>query len=66
MANRSSRTTGQVVVGDVLVGRSTVVDAYQKASKGRTMTFVVVRTDWADQATGEPVVTSTFNVIHRA
>jgi|GEM_PF-457072 len=55
-----------VVVGDVLVGRGAVVDAYQKTSKGRTMTFVVVRTDWTDQATGEPVVTSTYNVIHRA
>jgi hypothetical protein len=54
-----------VVVGDVLVGRGAVVDAYQKTSKGRTMTFVVVRTDWTDQATGEPVVTSTYNVIHR-
>ncbi|HEX4082295.1 MAG TPA: MaoC family dehydratase N-terminal domain-containing protein, partial [Acidimicrobiales bacterium] len=54
-----------VLVGDVLVGRGAVVDAYQKVSKDRTMTFVVVRTDWTDQATGEPVVTSTFNVIYR-
>ncbi len=54
-----------VVVGDVLTGHGAVVDAYQKESKGRTMTFVVVRTDWTDQATGEPVVTSTYNVIYR-
>jgi MaoC dehydratase-like protein len=55
-----------VFVGDVLVGHGSVVDAYRKESKGKTMTFVVVRTDWSEQATGDPVVTSTYNVIHRA
>jgi hypothetical protein len=55
-----------VVVGDVLVGEGTVVDAYRKESKGRTMTFIVTETRWTDQRTGEPVVTSRFNVIHRA
>lgn len=55
-----------VMVGDVLDGEGTVVDAYTKESKGRTMTFVVTETTWRDHTTGEPVVTSRFNVIHRA
>ena len=54
-----------VVVGDVLVGEGTVVDAYAKESKGKTMTFVVTETVWRD-ADGSPVVTSRFNVIHRS
>lgn len=55
-----------VVVGDVLVGEGRVADAYQKESKGRTMTFIVTETNWTDDKTGEPVVTTRFNVIHRA
>lgn len=55
-----------VTVGDVLVGSGKVVDAYQKESKGRTMTFVVTETVWTDAESGEQVVTSRFNVIHRA
>jgi hydroxyacyl-ACP dehydratase HTD2-like protein with hotdog domain len=55
-----------VVVGDVLDGKGKVVDAYQKESKGKTMTFVVTETVWSDQKTGDPVVTTRFNVIHRA
>jgi hypothetical protein len=54
-----------VVVGDVLEGEGKVVDAYQKESKGKTMTFVVSETEWKDHKTGEPVVTTRFNVIHR-
>jgi acyl dehydratase len=54
-----------VLVGDVLEGEGKVVDAYQKESKGKTMTFVVTETEWKDQKTGEPVVTTRFNVIHR-
>jgi acyl dehydratase len=55
-----------VFAGDVLVGEGKVADIYQKESKGRTMTFLVVDTDWKDQATGEPVCTSRLNLIHRA
>lgn len=55
-----------VVVGDVLLGEGKVVDAYAKESKGKTMTFVVTETVWKDDKTGEPVVTTRFNVIHRA
>ena len=54
-----------VFAGDVLVGKGTVVDAYQKESKGKTMTFIVVETAWSDQATGEPVCSSRMNIIHR-
>lgn len=54
-----------VFAGDVLEGRGMVVDAYQKESKGKTMTFVVVETAWSDTATGEPVCTSRMNIIHR-
>ncbi len=54
-----------VFAGDVLVGDGTVVDAYQKESKGKTMTFVVVETAWSDRSTGEPVCTSRMNIIHR-
>lgn len=54
-----------VFAGDVLEGRGTVVDAYQKESKGKTMTFVVVETAWKDTVTGEPVCTSRMNIIHR-
>jgi acyl dehydratase len=54
-----------IVVGDRLVGQGKVVDVYQKESKGKTMTFLVTETNWTDERTGEPVVTSRFNVIHR-
>ena len=54
-----------VFAGDVLEGKGTVVDAYRKESKGKTMTFVVVETAWSDRATGEPVCTSRMNIIHR-
>ena len=54
-----------VVAGDVLEGKGLVVDAYQKESKGKTMTFVVVETAWTEQSTGEPVCTSRMNIIHR-
>ncbi len=55
-----------VYVGDVLRGESRIVDAYTKEAKGHLMTFVVNETVWTDDATGEPVVTSRCNVLHRA
>jgi acyl dehydratase len=55
-----------IQVGDTLVGEGVVEDLYQKESKGRTMTFLVIKTTWKDEATGEPVVTERFNLIHRA
>jgi len=29
------------------------------------MTFVVTQSRWADAATGEPVLTARFNLVHR-
>ena len=55
-----------VLAGDVLVGEGSVVDAYRKESKGRTMTFVVVETAWRERDSGAPVCTSRMNIIHRA
>ena len=54
-----------VVVGDVLLGEGSVVDAYAKESKGKTMTFIVTETNWREERSGDPVVTTRFNVIHR-
>jgi acyl dehydratase len=54
-----------IEVGDVLVGEGTVLDVYEKESKGATMTFIVIETAWRDEKTGEPVLTEKFNLIHR-
>jgi acyl dehydratase len=54
-----------IVVGDVLVSEGVLTDIYEKESKGRTMTFVVIETVWRDDTSGEPVVTERFNLIHR-
>ncbi|MHB8289705.1 MAG: MaoC family dehydratase N-terminal domain-containing protein [Acidimicrobiales bacterium] len=54
-----------MVVGDVLVGKGRISDIYEKESKGKTMTFIVTETVWSDDSSGEPVVTSRFNLIHR-
>jgi N-terminal half of MaoC dehydratase len=54
-----------IVVGDILTGGGRIADAYQKESRGRIMTFLVTETEWVDERTGEPVVTSRFNLLHR-
>jgi acyl dehydratase len=54
-----------IVAGDVLRSEGKVVDAYEKESKGKTMTFVVTETVWSDDRTGDPVLTARFNLIHR-
>jgi len=53
-----------ILVGDRLEGIGTIIDAYAKETKGRTMTFVVEETLWRDTL-GEPVCATRFNVIHR-
>lgn len=54
-----------IVVGDVLTSEGRVVDYYTKeSSSGKTMTFVVTEDVYRD-ASGEPVVTSRMNLIHR-
>jgi hypothetical protein len=55
-----------ILVGDVLVSEGKITDAYQKESRGKTMTFIVSETTWSDDKTGEPVVTARFNLIHRS
>ena len=54
-----------VQVGDRLRGRGEIEDVYTKTSGEREMTFVVARTDWTDDTTGDPVCTSRMTVIHR-
>ncbi len=54
-----------IVVGDVLVSEGKIADVYEKEAKGKTMTFIVMETLWRDEKTNEPVVTETFNLIHR-
>ena len=53
-----------VQVGDTLHANGKVTDHYTKESNGRTMTFLVMETVYADDA-GAPVVTERFNLIHR-
>jgi acyl dehydratase len=55
-----------ISVGDVLVGEGSVVDLYEKESKGKTMTFLVTENVFKDEKTGDPVVTSRMNLIHRS
>lgn len=55
-----------IEVGDVLDGYAEIVDMYERESKGRTMTFLVIETRWTDANGGEPVVTERFNLIHRS
>jgi acyl dehydratase len=54
-----------IVVGDVLVSEGKIKDVYERESKGKTMTFIVMETTWRDEKSGDPVVTETFNLIHR-
>ena len=55
-----------IVAGDVLTCEGQVVDLYSKeSSSGRVMTFLVTEDVYRDQ-TGEPVLTSRMNLIHRA
>jgi hypothetical protein len=55
-----------IMVGDVLVGEGSIIDAYQKESKGKTMTFLVSEMNWKDEKTGEQVATVRNNLIVRA
>jgi acyl dehydratase len=55
-----------MVVGDVLAGEGTVVDAYEKETDSAVMTFIVIETAWRDDKTGDPVLTERFNLIGRS
>jgi len=54
-----------VVVGEKLRHAGVVKDIYQKPAGDRTMTFMVIETTHTDEH-GQPVVTSTMNLIHRS
>jgi len=54
-----------MVVGDRLTYAGVVRDVYQKPTGDRTMTFMVIDTVYSD-ASGDPVLTSTMNLIHRS
>jgi len=54
-----------ITVGDVLFGETTIVDMYEKESKGRRMKFLISETKFSDEQTGEPVVTTRMNLICR-
>jgi uncharacterized protein YrrD len=53
------------MVGDVLEGEGKVTDVYEKESKGKTMTFLVTENVFKDAKTGDPVLTTRMNLIHR-
>jgi hydroxyacyl-ACP dehydratase HTD2-like protein with hotdog domain len=55
-----------MVVGDVLVGEGRIVELYEKESKGSTMTFLVTENVYRDEGTGELVLLTRMNLIHRA
>ena len=54
-----------IQVGDVLLGDGQVLDLYEKESKGRTMTFLITETVYRKEQSGEPVLTTRMNLIHR-
>ena len=54
-----------VVVGQTLHHHGEVVDLYTKESGERVMTFLVIENRFTDDD-GQPVVTETFNLIHRS
>jgi MaoC dehydratase-like protein len=57
---------GPVRVGDVLVGEGRIADVYEKDSKGKTMTFLVSENEYKNEATGEVVLKTRMNLIHRS
>ncbi|MBA3655499.1 MAG: MaoC family dehydratase N-terminal domain-containing protein [Actinobacteria bacterium] len=57
---------GPVQVGDVLLGEGRVADVYEKESKGKVMTFLVSENEYKNEASGEVVLKTRMNLIHRA
>lgn len=54
-----------LVVGQRLRFEGVVRDIYQKHSGDKTMTFMVIVDTYKDETDGEPVLTSTMNLLHR-
>ncbi|HZN15250.1 MAG TPA: MaoC family dehydratase N-terminal domain-containing protein [Acidimicrobiales bacterium] len=57
---------GEVKVGDVLLGEGKIADVYEKDSKGKTMTFLVSENEYKNEASGEVVLKTRMNLIHRS
>jgi MaoC dehydratase-like protein len=57
---------GDVKVGDVLLGEGRIADVYEKDSKGKTMTFLVSENEYKNEATGQTVLKTRMNLIHRS
>jgi len=57
---------GEVKVGDVLLGEGRIADVYEKDSKGKTMTFLVSENEYKNEATGDTVLKTRMNLIHRS
>jgi acyl dehydratase len=55
-----------ISVGDVLVGEGKITEVYERESGGAVMTFLVTENEYRDQGSGELVLTSRTNLIHRA
>lgn len=53
-----------VTAGQRLTYEGVVKDIYAKESGGRTMTFMVIEDTYRDES-GEPVLTSVMNLLHR-
>lgn len=53
------------LVGDELVGRTTVLDVYEKTGDRADLHFYVTRTAWSDATSGNPVVDSDFTLVVR-
>ena len=54
-----------VVAGQRLDYEGVVKDIYEKSSGERTMTFIITEDTYRDES-GQPVLTSTMNLIHRS
>jgi acyl dehydratase len=54
-----------IISGEVLLREGRVADIYERESKGKRMTFVITEETYTDERTGEPVLTTRFNLIHR-
>ena len=57
---------GPVKVGDVLLGEGRIADVYERESKGKVMTFLVSENEYKNEATGETVLKTRMNLIHRS
>jgi hypothetical protein len=53
-------------VGDVLEGKRSISDVYEKDTSSARMEFYVMETEWRDASSGDPVVTDRFTLIVRA